>query len=391
LLFNHPYAPQAQNLEGQLWLETSHALISLYRQRISSLEKTLNSQENSRSQHRQSSHGPVEYRKLVQKFRNFLSAEESFWSGFVLRLVRAYSLDEAKPALEKLAISSPDPLLAAAAASAARNADPTRSPQLSQTVQQQSPRSPIPPGQREKKLLILHKALICLGDLARYREQYNDVGVGGGRNGRQGKEFGRNGRDSGSGKFRQQDNTPRPKNFTRAMDCYQQARLLAPDNGNPSHQLAILSLHAGDVFSSTLHYYRALCIRQPFPTAQENLEKTLGKALEKHRKVGRNSEPQPAETPLEALQRDVVLLHALWFLKSRLSHLIHIHYFQSHLCLLAAPTCPNTLRVCLNSFLPLFRNAVCRQRPLFESSLWPLELSGTFARIRRQARSRQQS
>jgi hypothetical protein len=105
------------------------------------------------------------------------------------------------------------------------------------------------------------------------------------------------------------------------MDCYQQARLLAPDNGNPSHQLAILSLHAGDVFSSTLHYYRALCIRQPFPTAQENLEKTLGKALEKHRKVGRNSEPQPAETPLEALQRDVVLLHALWFLKSRGSNL----------------------------------------------------------------------
>lgn len=302
-MFNHPYAPQAQNIEGQLWLETSHALITLYRHRISSLEKTLNTQDG-RAQHRQTTHGPVEYRKLVQKFRNFLSAEESFWSGFVLRLVRAYSLDEAKPALEKLGISSPDPLLAAAAA---RHADATRSPQLPQPP---PPMSPIPQGQREKKLQILHKALICLGDLARYREQYNDSGN---RN-KPGKDVGRN----GGGKSRPEP-TPRLKTFSKAMDCYQQARLLVPDNGNPSHQLAILSLHAGDVFSSTLHYYRALCIRKPFPTAQENLEKTLGKALEKHRKGGHSHDDPQNETPLDIFQKDVVILHALWFLKSRSS------------------------------------------------------------------------
>ena len=65
-------------------MQTSYAFISIYKQRIASLDRAL--QSATRNQPRQGGHGPVEYRKLMQRFRQFLAEEEKFWTQLVVRL-----------------------------------------------------------------------------------------------------------------------------------------------------------------------------------------------------------------------------------------------------------------------------------------------------------------
>lgn len=160
-------------------------------------------------------------RKLQTKFRSFLASEESWWAGFALRLVREYGLHEAKPALLALNITSPDPSNPAADVSRLAISSPA------DILAQES----MPAGQREKKLLLLHKVLICLGDLARYKEQYNENGnrPKAGQNGHTDDWKPRRGR--GGKKNTNDSREPKPRDYTRAVECYQQARLLIPDNG----------------------------------------------------------------------------------------------------------------------------------------------------------------
>jgi protein SMG7 len=301
-------------VDSALWLETSHALIKLYRQRIATLDKSISDAppppRNKRGgvQGSQQQHGVVEYRKVVQKFRSFLSAEESFYSDLAIRLVRTYGLDEAKPALAALSIQIPSD-------TASSSAEPSRSALTFSNI----PTSPLSTSAREKKLLMVHKALICLGDLARYREQYNEAG-GRPKAGKDAHEDGSirgKGRDGGQQQQPPQAG-PRPRNYAKSAEYYLQARLLIPENGNPSNQLAILAMYARDSFGSVLNYYRAICIRLPFPTAKDNLEKTLVKAIDKYKKDGERVESGGGEeTKVEVFKEDVVVLHGLWFLKAR--------------------------------------------------------------------------
>src|SRR6202034_4153442 len=127
-------------------------------------------------------------------------------------------------------------------------------------------------------LAILSKALVCLGDIARYRELYHE---GGGRP-KAGQEesvppkkMSRTKRGGGVVEV-----MPRARNYDKAQQSYEQARLLLPYEGNPSHQLAILASYKKDIFGSLVHYYRALCVRQPYDTAAENLGIVLSKALD---------------------------------------------------------------------------------------------------------------
>ena len=116
---------------------------------------------------------------------------------------------------------------------------------------------------------------------------------------------------------------PRLRNYDRAQSCYEQARLLLPHDGNPSHQLAILSSYQKDTFSSLVHYYRALCVRQPFDTASENMANVLSKTLDTYRTKGLLRERELLEekasgaqpTPrirVEAFKEQVAVLHAQW-------------------------------------------------------------------------------
>ncbi|KAJ3507371.1 hypothetical protein NLJ89_g6337 [Agrocybe chaxingu] len=175
---------------------------------------------------------------------------------------------------------------------------------------------PATQSEREDRLATLSKALICLGDIARYRELYNESN-GRPRAGHDDMTTPRRGRNKRGGA---PELPIRPRNYDKAQQCYEQARLLVPYEGNPSHQLAILASYQKDSFASLIHYYRALCVRQPYDTAAENLNTVLTKALEVWRqrmrrerdKSGANDSSLPPRARVELFKERVVVLHALW-------------------------------------------------------------------------------
>ena len=299
-------------------MQTSYAFISAYKQRIAVLDRTIqNNQRNLQQQEqgdapanahpRSSNYGVVEHRKLVQRFRQFLADEEKFWTQLVLRLRRLFGLGEGQTALLKLGVNIEE--LNAVPESASETArDGGRN--HFQFPAEDASKTFVPKTELERKacLSILSKALICLGDIARYRELYNDG------NGKRGQEDGRRGRN------RRGEVPPRPKNYEKAQACYEEARLLVPEEGNPSHQLAILASYKKDSFASLVHYYRALCATQKYETAAENLGIVLHKALESRRTKSRRgrdrkapNDAQPTvRVQIETFQENVVVLHALW-------------------------------------------------------------------------------
>ncbi|KAF5729091.1 hypothetical protein HS088_TW21G01248 [Tripterygium wilfordii] len=87
---------------------------------------------------------------------------------------------------------------------------------------------------------LCHRFLVCLGDIARYREQY----------GKPGKE---------------------KHNWSIAASHYLEATMLWPDSGNPQNQLAVLATYVGDEFLALYHCIRSLAVKEPFPDAWNNL------------------------------------------------------------------------------------------------------------------------
>ncbi|KAH7910538.1 hypothetical protein BJ138DRAFT_1173098 [Hygrophoropsis aurantiaca] len=322
LLLLEPYAKESKDIETHLWMQTSYQFISNYKQRITTLDRKL--QTESRPQQRQGNHGVVEYRKLMQRFRQFLAEEEKFWTHLIARYQRSFALDEAIPVLVHLSIlSNPDDVTTNIADSGEK--DGAQAQNLGRNHFQFPPENstPVPPSaaDRETRLAILSKAIVCLGDLARYRELYNESG-GRPKAGHEdttipARRGGRNRRGGVPG-F---DAIPRARNYDKAIQCYEQARFLVPHEGNPSHQLAILASYQKDTFGSLLHYYRALCVRQPYETASENVKVILIKALEHWKaKEAAHDEADPGHiTPqmrVDLFKEKVVLLHALWRLGS---------------------------------------------------------------------------
>lgn len=102
---------------------------------------------------------------------------------------------------------------------------------------------------------LCHRFLICLGDLARYRELYEKP-----------------------------DNQNR--NWSIAAAQYLEALKIWPDSGNPHNQLALLSTYIGDEFLALYHCIRSLAVKEPFPDAWNNLilllEKSGSSVLHSH-------------------------------------------------------------------------------------------------------------
>lgn len=292
-------------MDNPMWMETSHACIAVYRSRIATLDKAISSRSQP-AQTRPSGPSPiVEHRKLIQRFRQFLAEEEKFWTAFILRFARAFALEEAQPNLDALQLNRQ------------ANGQPNGNIRLDEDTTagrsttfppESKPLAP-PPTQREKKISMLVKAIISLGDLARYKEQYNESQ---GRPKAGAEDVPPRWATKGSRK--PGENVPRPRNYSRAHACYTQARLLLPEVGQASHQLAILASYQLDNFGAILHYYRSICVKHPFVMAQDNLNKTLAKAYE-----SRMSEPggvvkdddQPRAV-VDRFKKDVVTLHCLW-------------------------------------------------------------------------------
>lgn len=282
-------------------MQTSYAFISDYKQRLGRIDRAV--QRQPQQSGNPSRHGPVEHRKLLQRFRQFLAEEDKFWTQFVVRYHRSFSLDEAHPVLVTLGILS--------------DTDTTDEvPRANGRNHFQFPAStsftPPTPADRESRLTILSKALVCLGDIARYREQYNE---GGGRS-KVGSEEGGRKRNKKGGAFT--SDIPRPRNYERARICYEQAKFLTPHDGNPSHQLAILATYEKDSFASLVHYYRSLCVKHPYETASDNMDNLLSKTLDHWRPNEKDDIPSDiAHVPkvlIEEFKKRIVVLHALWWL-----------------------------------------------------------------------------
>ncbi|TFK32091.1 hypothetical protein BDQ12DRAFT_617701 [Crucibulum laeve] len=304
-------------------MQTSYAFISAYKQRITALDRAIQNQQRQQQQaqpghqqeKRRDGHGVVEHRKLIQRFRQFLADEEKFWTQLVLRLWRSFGLTEAQPALLALGLLSltGDGVTEAMDGPAQQNGRN----HYQFPAEDAKPTPPTSGADRDSRLAILSKALICFGDIARYRELYNEAN-GRPRAGHEDMGTGRRGRRRGA--TAGAEALPRPRNYDKAQQCYEQARLLVPYEGNPSHQLAILASYQKDSFASLVHYYRALCVRQPYDTAAENLGTVLTKALDlwrartrRERERSGTTDPHlPPRVRIEILKERVVVLHALW-------------------------------------------------------------------------------
>ncbi|KAG6919120.1 hypothetical protein DXG01_008927 [Tephrocybe rancida] len=315
LLLVHPYAKESKDVENHLWMQTSYAFIASYKQRILNLDRVIQSKIRQTPNQRPPNAPVVEHRKLVQRFRQFLADEEKFWSQLVVRLRRSFALDAATPALLALGIitgadeltTNTSEVLDGTALPNGRNHYQFPVEDASTTFTASTPEV------KASWLAILSKALVCLGDIARYRELYNEAG-GRPKAGQEESGAGRNRRNRRAGQ--PEEPTPRPRNYEKAQQCYEQARLLVPDDGNPSHQLAIIATYRKDSFVSLTHYYRALCVRAPYDTASENLGSVLGKSLEawktRSRRERDRQEALPPRVQVEAFRENIVVLHSLW-------------------------------------------------------------------------------
>ncbi|RXW22259.1 hypothetical protein EST38_g3607 [Candolleomyces aberdarensis] len=317
LLLLHPYANDTKDVETSLWMQTSYAFIASYRHRISIIDRAIqgNARQSAEQQQtkqqqnqKQNAHGPVEYRKLLQRFRQFLAEEEKFWIQLVLRMYRSFDLKEAEPALTLLGlITDANGAANGAKATGAHNIFPQES---------SSALTPGTEAEKESRLSIMNKAFIYLGDFARYKELYNEAG---GRP-RAGQEAGAPAR---RGKIRKKgtsgiDTVPMARNYDRAQQRYEQARLLLPSDGNASHQLAIVASYVPDRLGSLTHYYRALCVKHPFEPAAENMATHMTKTLQIWNRQRQERERMLASTPVtianqvDIFKNRVVVLHALW-------------------------------------------------------------------------------
>ncbi|OMO65212.1 hypothetical protein COLO4_31452 [Corchorus olitorius] len=97
------------------------------------------------------------------------------------------------------------------------------------------------PMKLQKCHFLCHRFLVCLGDLARYMEQYEKSSV-------------------------------QKHNWSVAATYYLKATAIWPDSGNPQNQLAVLATYVGDEFLALYHCVRSLAVKEPFPDAFNNLD-----------------------------------------------------------------------------------------------------------------------
>jgi protein SMG7 len=309
LLLVHLNTEDAKDTETHLWMNTSHAFISAYKEHIKALDGTTARLPRPRAQEPGAS-GPVEHRKLVQRFRQFLAEEERFWQLFILRARRALFVVDVDAVLRSLDIMPDEPALD-------ENARPT---QL-QALFPPEPAQPAAPLPRDVQLAILGKALVCLGDLARYKEQYN---ASGGRP-RAGQEHGppamptrrpgRRGR--GGGHPAPVASVPRERDYDRAERFYEAARKVVPADGNPHHQLAILATYKRETFGALVHYIRSLCVQQPYEPGADNMGSMLKKELDAWKAVQKQGgraagEQRSPKERVDLLKENIIVLHGLW-------------------------------------------------------------------------------
>mgnify|MGYP002718884119 CR=1 FL=1 len=280
LLFGHPLSTHAQSLEP-LWHHTTYSLISTYRALTANLEAQLPPSNGGRKKQ-----GSVhaELKKVLTRFRQLLGSEDTFYRSLISRLVGFYQLQPlTREYLSAVTIGVPDEV-------------PNGGPE-----EGLAPRMSF--DERKEKLGLVYKALICLGDLERYKEQYDDKTRREVRDGKGGPQ------------------TKIQDRFGKAWTYYEVARSLVPDDGSAFNQLAVISTYLGDEFLCVYYYFRALSVKNAFKNIQEILDKFLRKVFERwigkmqrRRRDDGQSGREEEERP--EVEEDVLLLVAILYRRS---------------------------------------------------------------------------
>jgi hypothetical protein len=182
ILFHHVHSPLALSLDP-LWMHTTYSLITSFRTHLKGV-------------------------KEVTRFRQFLTSEEGWYRQLIGRICKAFGLKRlVQDGLDIVDIRVKDEGI-----------------------------------EEREKVALVHKALICLGDIERYKAQY-----------------------------------PKSDDFSRSRAYYDAARIVNADDGAAYNQLAVISTYIGDDFSCIYYYFRALAIKVPFKGAQDILGRFLTK------------------------------------------------------------------------------------------------------------------
>ena len=170
-------------------MQTSYQFIAVYKQKIAALDRKLYAPAPQNSQNGQNGRdrrpdangqgGHVEYRRLLSRFRQFLAEEYKFYVRLLLRYRSQFGLHEVRAHLvraEVIAEDAEETMVGAAQSSNTNTneADVLRFPEGPDNGGEGV--SDLAAGERELRLATFAKLLVCLGDLARYREQYSDKG-----------------------------------------------------------------------------------------------------------------------------------------------------------------------------------------------------------------------
>ncbi len=330
LLFTCTFTREAQSVDGYIWNDTSYSLISAYRAYISSAQKSIDPTVQAPGRRGKSAQDAA---RVKSEYRKFLVDEELFWQELVGRLVRLFSLDEARSNLEVLGIDADNDGDTSVASSLPPDSYASRATRQANEPDENISQAALLPAKRLHLITLLHKFLIFCGDLARYREM-----------------SAHDHETDASGKKKGSKNLPK-YDFSRASAFYEQARLILPDQGNPSNQLAVVSTYKGDTFASLYYYYRALCVKTPFAKAKINLEKLLAKptsayldeasrstdatnAMWDAAKDSQARDPQlvarlsanveEAQKLTDAWIKQVVILHGLFYRRNHLDHIMYL-------------------------------------------------------------------
>lgn len=149
--------------------------------------------------------------------------------------------------------------------------------------------TPQPAGDAHKKQIVrsCYLTLVQLGDLSRYRE--TEV---------QTKE----------------------RNWGPAKGYYNLATALDPSSGMSYNQLAVIALTDQDHLRAVYYLYRAICVENPAPQAQANLELEFKKVRTRAEQGKSISNQDMAAEGSRDLQNRFILFHARFWEKSFVGH-----------------------------------------------------------------------
>jgi hypothetical protein len=342
LLFNYPFSSRTGGVEVDIWTETCHPGVQAFRTGLDLKEKQIKALQSKRailsSERNTSNINEIytlqsqeaqllqSYLRTAKAFRTYLEEEETFWRDLVGRVVRVFNVEEAKPFLRVLGIAcdglGPTNL----------GDGPNANTGLGRVTGADAEGGNLEvhgrlPANRQRLISVIHKSLMCCGDLSRYRELYKEAQAVEAPSSRQshrgGKRGGRGGmqpaRDLAQHLFKDKRDVGR--DYSKAALCYEQARALLPSNGQPSNQIAVLAVYTGQQFTAVYHYYRAMCVTVPFSMTKSNLGALLQRAINEWEAQGRVESTFKPWDDIEKrklpLLHDLVVLHAYYFLTTQ--------------------------------------------------------------------------